>query len=274
MALALTGSPPITAAALNAAVNAELLANWTPLVGIRGYLGGLTLSNDGSTPNSVLDVAAGVALDSLNAVLINLASAFTKNTSGAWVAGSGNAGMGVGIGIANLTWYYVFAIINAGAVDIYFDTSPTAANKPAGTTAFRRIGAFRTDASSHILAFYQNGDTVLWGTAVNILANVAAGTTAAQTLGLGNAVPSAIIVSALLTFGLAANPTAAQVYYSALAQASGMFLTAAAPASGNMYGSITVPTNASGNIRVQNLNATDINSLNVNGWFDRRGRDA
>ena len=34
MALALTGSPQITAAALDAAVNAELSANWFPLAGV------------------------------------------------------------------------------------------------------------------------------------------------------------------------------------------------------------------------------------------------
>lgn len=34
MALALTGSPQITAAALDAAVNAELAANWMPLAGV------------------------------------------------------------------------------------------------------------------------------------------------------------------------------------------------------------------------------------------------
>lgn len=34
MALALTGSPQITAAALDAAVNAELAANWFPLAGV------------------------------------------------------------------------------------------------------------------------------------------------------------------------------------------------------------------------------------------------
>jgi hypothetical protein len=136
----------------------------TPALGgsvLRGYLSGLTLSNDVGTPNSVIDIAVGMAADSTNATLINLTSAFTKSTAGSWVAGSGGNGMGVGLTVAISTWYHVFLIVNAGAVDIYFDTSTTAANKPAGTTAFRRLGAFVTDGSAHIFPHKQVGDTFL-----------------------------------------------------------------------------------------------------------------
>lgn len=138
---------------------------------LQGYLGGLTLSNDGSTPNTVLDIAAGVCVDSTNAVFIKL-GAFTKSTGGSWAAGSGSNGMGTGLTIANSTWYHVFAIINNGSADVYFDTSVTAANKPASTTAFRRIGSFITDSSAHIVAFSQNGDEFLWSV-IRVDANAA-----------------------------------------------------------------------------------------------------
>jgi hypothetical protein len=123
---------------------------------INGYINGFTLSNDGATPNTILDIAAGYAADSTNAVMIT-GTAFTKTTGGTWVAGTGNAGMGTGLTVAASTWYHVFAIIKGGAYDVYFDTSPTAANAPSGTTAFRYIGSFKTDSSSHILKFFQFG---------------------------------------------------------------------------------------------------------------------
>ena len=128
---------------------------------LRSYLAGMTLSNDAVAPNTVLDIAAGSCVDGTNAAIINL-GAITKSTAGLFAVGSGNNGMGVGLTIAASTWYHVFAIVVSGAADIYFDTSVTAANKPAGTTAFRRIGSFKTDASAHILAFVQMGDYFWW----------------------------------------------------------------------------------------------------------------
>jgi hypothetical protein len=127
----------------------------------RGYINGFTLSNDGTSPNTVLDIAAGLAYDSTNTYKIT-GAAFTKSTAGSWAAGSGANGMGQGLTIANSTWYHVFAIINNGAFDVYFDTSLSAANKPANTTAFRRIGSFLTNGSANIVAFTQIGQQILW----------------------------------------------------------------------------------------------------------------
>lgn len=85
--------------------------------------------------------------------------------------------MGAGLTIANSTWYHVFAIINTGAADAYFDTSITAANKPASTTYFRRIGSFLTDGSARILAFFQTGDQFTWVQARSDVNTSALGTT-------------------------------------------------------------------------------------------------
>lgn len=131
---------------------------------------GFLLSNDGTTPNTVLDIAAGSRPDSTFTVQIT-GTAFTKNTGGTWVAGTGNAAMGTGLTVAASTWYHVFAIINSGSYDVYFDTSTTAANAPAGTTAHRYIGSFLTDASAHILAFVQEGQYIYWGSQKNDLAS-------------------------------------------------------------------------------------------------------
>lgn len=140
--------------------------SWSPpavgLSVIPGYINGYTLSNDGTTPNSVLDIAVGYASDSTNASMIT-GTTFKKSTAGSWTAGTGNNGMGTGLTIAASTWYHVFAIIKSGAYDVYFDTSATAANAPSGTTYFRRIGSFLTDGSVHILGFNQQGNRIYWG---------------------------------------------------------------------------------------------------------------
>lgn len=140
--------------------------NWQTLASSAvsaGYIHGFTLSNNSST--NKIDVAVGYCADSTNTTAI-AGTAFTKSIAGAWVAGSNVNGMGVGLTVANNTWYHVFAIIAGGAFDVYFDTSASAANKPAGTTAFRRIGSFRTSGSAQIIAFKQYGQTIYWTTAV------------------------------------------------------------------------------------------------------------
>jgi len=146
-----------------------------------GYINGFTLSNDVTLPNTVLDIAAGIAADSTNAVAI-AGTAFTKSTAGSWAAGSGNNGMGTGLTIAASTWYHVFAILNAGSYDVYFDTSPVAANKPSGTTAFRYIGSFETNASSQIALFFQFGQRFYWAAGVTDINEVIDVTAALYTL--------------------------------------------------------------------------------------------
>ncbi len=127
-------------------------------VTLPNYISGLNLSNDSVTPNSILDIGSGLCTDSTNALYITFGSAFTKGTGGPWTSGTSNNGMGTGLTVAINTWYHVFAIINSGSADIYFDTSVTAANKPANTTSFRRIGSFLTDSSAHIQKFLQLGN--------------------------------------------------------------------------------------------------------------------
>jgi hypothetical protein len=57
-------------------------ASGAPSIRPPQYLGGLVLSNDGTTPISVLDSEAGVATDSTNAQLIKI-DAFAKSIAGA-----------------------------------------------------------------------------------------------------------------------------------------------------------------------------------------------
>lgn len=258
----------------------------TGLTVLRSYLAGLTLSNDGSSPNTVVDVAAGQCADSTNAVMINL-GAFTKSTGGSWVAGSGSNGMGQGLTIAASTWYHVFAIINAAAADVYFDTSASAANAPASTTAFRRIGSFKTDGSVHIFAFVQDGEYFQWKVPVaDASSPVTNPGTSAVTRALGS-VPLGVTVKASLQVITQQSDSAGGVYSyhsdlatSDIAPTSSFSDTSEAinVAGGDAVtaGRIVVRVNTSAQIRsrVSFSNANTTLTLNVLGWYDTRGRDS
>jgi hypothetical protein len=248
------------------------------------HLGGLILSNDGTTPNSVLDISAGAATDSTNAVIMKLA-AFTKSTAGAWAAGSGSNGMGNGLTIAASTWYHVILANNGGIPDIYFDTSATGANRPAGIadTKVRRIGSFKTDASSHILTFVQVGDDFLWKASITDQGIVAQGTTA--TLYTLSVPPGVQVVAKFSTFtdrtGTNGNSS---LYVSSPDQndeatpGAGTagpfsfmsFATSAAEVMG--AGVLDVRTNTSAQIRAR-ANVSSVNmAIQTYGWRDYRGK--
>jgi hypothetical protein len=241
---------------------------------LRSYLAGLTLANDGVTPNSVLDIAAGACADSTNTVMINL-GAFTKSTAGAWVAGSGGNGMGLGLTIAASTWYHVFAIIVAGVPDVYFDTSVTAANLPASTTAFRRLGSFKTDGSSHIIAFSQNGDEFLW----TVAQNNANGLTVGNSL-VALTVPTGIKVNALFRANYNDTAGISEVIFLSPDEtdqgpsgaAASLDLGAVSAGGPTMGGSFNRRTNTSGQIRAHSTGSTGVLSIGTNGWIDTRGR--
>lgn len=135
------------------------LSSATPII-LRSYLAGLTLSNDATTPNTKIDVAAGMAADSTNAMMINLASAATIDFTG---TGAGKLDTG---SIAASTWYHCFVVAGSSGVSTLASTSLTP-TLPSGYTAYRRIGSVLTDTSSHLLAFSQSGDEFLWSTSVN-----------------------------------------------------------------------------------------------------------
>lgn len=143
-----------------ASVNATAtgFSYWAP----RGHIAGLTLSNDGVSPNTVIDIAAGECADSTNAMVMKLAAEIAK-TTGAWAAGTGNGGLFSGT-VAPSTAYHVFVIRKDadGSIDVGIDTSVSASNIPAGYTYFRRIGTMRTDASGNLLRITQHGDLFLY----------------------------------------------------------------------------------------------------------------
>lgn len=247
-------------------------ANGTSVIAVpRGYMNGFTLSNDGTLPNTVLDIAAGSAIDSTNATTIT-GTAFTKSTAGVWAAGSGANGMGQGLTIANSTWYHVFAIINNGAFDVYFDTSISAANKPANTTAYRRIGSFKTNGSAQIIPFTQYGQLILWATQVVELNGAAP---ASATL-LAITVPPDLNMRPLLSAIVQANAAPAGRFYEVWSPVLGsgdreQFSLYEQAASANISGNCnTVVTNTSRQVYHRNPGAALGNViLYTQGWIDQ-----
>jgi hypothetical protein len=262
----------------------QVMGNFNALIGCMGgtiqrsYLAGLTLSNDGTSPNTVLDVAAGMAADSTNATYVTLSSTLVKATQGAWAAGSGSNGMGNGLTVAASTWYHVFAIVNGSSPDVYFDTSPAAANAPSGTTAFRRVGSFKTDSSSHIIAFTQNGDDFLWRTPVNDV-NVSNLSTSATNFTLS--VPTGVQVIAH-TRGYAVSPNAQSNMLCSSPDETGSTTSNSPIGNLNLAFSVTnigigyqrdIRTNTSAQEQCVSSASSTTYVEDTNGWIDRRGRD-
>lgn len=136
------------------------------------YWSGGTHSNNVGTPNTKIDISAGVFRDSTDALNI-------ITSSGTLDCGTtGLNGLDTG-SLANSTSYYTFAICKAdGSVPGYLaSTSPTSPSLPATYTKFRRIGFFKTDGSARILAFHHVNDHWYWDTSPRDVNTSALGTT-------------------------------------------------------------------------------------------------
>lgn len=240
-------------------------------------LSGMTLSNDGTTPNTVLDVAAGFAEDDTGVAIIKL-SAFTGSIAGTWVVGSGNNKLDTGA-VAASTTYHIFAISKPNGVspDILFSTSLASPTFPSGYTLKRRIGSLYTDASSHWVLFTQVGNYFM-RTTPSIDVNATNPGTAAVTRTLS--VPTGLVMFAdlnvILNEGGTANTSA---YISALAQTDSA-ATTATPAIASVIGPgagsgvaaviMSVMTNASAQIRSRNQTSGggEILQIYTRGWKD------
>ncbi len=251
---------------------------------------GLTLANDGTTPNTILDVAAGACASGEatigTRVLMTLAGTITGTTGGTWVVGTAQPKLDTGT-IAASTWYHVFLIqrVDTAVVDILFSLSPTAPALPASYTKSRRIGSFKTDGSSNILAFTQVGDQVTWAASVlEVSANNPGAAAVTVTLG---SVPTGVQVVATCMVGAQNNAAGGEVFalFSPLAaadetpggtnsdvgdvqNATGRVIIGTSPKD--------IATNTSAQVRYR-LTFSDANVLaylRVYGYVDRRGQDA
>lgn len=270
-----------TDAASTAFVATAIAASQTSSLGgtvLRSYLAGLGLSNNATTPNTKLDVAAGVCADSTNVQMLSM----TASTLDCGIAGAN--GLDVG-SLANSTWYHVFAIGKTdGTTALLASTSLGLPTLPATYTLKRRIGSFKTDGSGHILAFVQSGDEFRWAASVADVNATNPGTstvtptltvpTGAKVTAFGNVV---LQVTSTATTILISDPAAnneAPTTTTAVPAAPG--LTFAAVTGGvNVGTAFAVRTDTAAHIRYRlSVSAADVKvGIFTHGWIDRRGRD-
>lgn len=234
---------------------------------LRGYLNGLTLSNDSGTPNTIFDIAAGVATSSDNTTFMLLASAYTK-TSSAWAVGTGNGGLDTGAFAAS-TCYHVWLIerTDTQVVDVLFSTSVSSPTMPANYTKKRRIGSLFTDGSTHFKTFVQNGDTFLWMTPVNDFTGTPFNTASLKTL----SVPTGVKVQVLGSVFISSD---ANIAVSSPDQTDYAPGNTAGPVrtSGGQVPYLPVWTNTSAQLRFRMDITSGTFDINTMGWIDLRGR--
>jgi hypothetical protein len=109
-----------------------------------GYVGGLNVVWASTT---TLTINTGVTRDSTNAQSLFLTSTktITSTTSGAGGLDTGS--------VAASTLYYVYLIFGASGYAGLYSLSASSPTMPSGYTYFRRLGATRTDGSSHFIPY-------------------------------------------------------------------------------------------------------------------------
>lgn len=252
-----------------------------------GAIYGLTLGNNASAPNTVIDIAAGQARDSTNTIDIVLSAGFTKSIAAVWSVGSAGGMRDSATALAAAQSYHVFVIldIDTGAVDVLCSQSPTNPTLPTGYTYFRRIGSLPVLGSANIppsgtnIALFEQ-----WGDFFQLVSpnnewTAQTGNTAAQLKLMY--VPLGIKVNAWLYGQNNITPATAGVFLRVTDPDLGV---PPAFGAGNQYGQIrlgsaetyltdtfTCPTNTSGQVYVQVNNALCIWALKTLGWWDYRG---
>lgn len=134
---------------------------WSPVFSaIPNFQSGMTLLNDTTTPNSVIDILPGYRSSDDGIVNIFNPYPYTKTTA-SFVAGAGNGCLLSGTVTGN-SWYSMYAMDKTAAsplvqpVDYGCELASNAAPAlPANFTEKGQIGVFETDGSAHILSFTQ-----------------------------------------------------------------------------------------------------------------------
>lgn len=244
---------------------------------LRGYLGGMTLSNDGVSPNTKVDVAAGSWADDGNTrVMTNTAGTLDFSITGA------NGLADADVALAASTWYNVFAIGKADGTTALFAATSASPTLPTGYTLKRRLGSVKTDASSHLLAFSQNGDEFYWAASVLDVSVSSANLSSAVLYTLS--VPIGVKVGVIFNFLMNEAVNNAEMYFSSPDQNDEAASLSAAPlsmspfttASNNFFGHINnLRTNTSAQIRARGYASSTSTALKIAtlGWVDRRGKD-
>lgn len=115
----------------------------------------LPVTNNATTPNTLIDVGTGVCRDSTDVFDIINSASITINA-----AVNGINGLDTGVLLASKL-YYVLLVgdpVSGNVTGAMVSLSATAPVMPTGYAVFRVIGYMVTDASVHFLKCYQSGD--------------------------------------------------------------------------------------------------------------------
>ena len=112
------------------------------------YANGLKITNDATTPNSVIDIATGSILDSTGVYQLSVDSVLSPST-----ASSGLNGLDTGTVAASKVYavYVVADPVTQQATGAIYSLSLTGPLMPFGYSAYALIGFVVTDASANIL---------------------------------------------------------------------------------------------------------------------------
>ena len=248
--------------------------------GTRGYLFGLTLSNNGTDVTNDIDITAGeCASDDVlaaNRILLNPA-AMTKQLDAVWAAGSAAGGRISSESLVNGTWH-VFAFRRSGGADDFCFSQSLTPTLPDGGTKKRRIGSILR-AGGTILGFIQDGDYFRLKTVVDDIHAVDPGTSAVlRTLSVPTGLNLQIfgVVSIVVPIS---GPSATSVHLSDPAvpdeaQSGLAGVLPVASASNLATAPFMIRCNTSGQIRSR-MAASAANyelDIHTHGWIDTRGR--
>jgi len=247
---------------------------------LRGWLAGLTMSNDATSPNTVIDTSAGVATsDNDTSPIMMTLGAFTKNANAAWAVGSGNGCLqSPATTLAASKWYHLYVITrtDTSVVDQFCVPEGTTVTLPSDYTKSRRIGSFRTNDSSQILAFSQRGDEFLWNVAKNDANNSSVKTDMRVQVAL--TVPPGIQVNALFiveagsatgTGGIYLTTPGDQPDNAPPSNISDLYTNAAGQWSSGRF---NVRTDTSRQIGIRAVASITSYYINTVGWIDTRGK--
>ncbi|NNH61647.1 hypothetical protein HLI01_33610 [Rhizobium laguerreae] len=205
------------------------------------FVVGLTLSNNGGSPNTHIDFAAGSARTGSS--FVSSAASLTKRVTGTFAAGTGAGGLDVGAVAANAT-YFAYALRKDAdlSFDIVLSTSATIGGVTTtlltGYSIVKCIGVVLTDASSLIRQFvmYPRDEYTFVTPVKDVISGAISTTSALSAL----TVPNGARVKAKLRFQYTSTATTAAALFSDPSQGS---LAASIGNDGGNVGSVQVAGN-------------------------------
>lgn len=234
-----------------------------------GYRFGTTIANNSGTPNTKVDIAAGIVADDTGVTMMRGNATVTVDfgTTGANGLDTGS--------IAASKCYFIWSIGQADGTYAGFadrcDLAGLSPTLPSGYIYKRRDGSVLTDASSHILAFTQKDSKKFeWASAPGDQNFVASFSSGLLTL----SVPTGITVDALIRANAASAGPAYQVLIQDPAESSSAVNTPTGnfqlvnDTGGSSGGQFQITTDTSGRVRAGSSLANISFRIVTFGWID------